>query len=345
MKKPKKIVVNLGVARCGTTATATLFSQGLSGFSTPRGVKELKYFLGDHSDPGNYFDHFDFSEDDILFESSPPYMGRGLEKFERVLDQITELRDLGIQVTVLVHVKNLMKRAFSHYWHGISSHHAIYGSAWRVREADDPRRFDSVYTQDFSKVLANPEKKFMPRLGKMLSLAIERLGEENVCILHTPSMDAGLDDFLNRLDYAHDGVKTPRIPGARSPLYLLGGQSYSLKNGNSSKEIEVPEGRCLLFARRYKECLDTSQYDMDRIIGASNKWSRSFEKSSLKPAVTKKVKTYLSKQGEQMSRLPEGCFLGGCRDALLEDMVKFPDRMDIKPLEPSAVEAEKLLES
>lgn len=345
MKKSKKIIVNIGLARCGTTAAATLFAQGLPGFSTPRGVKELKYFLKDHAGPTDYFDYFDFTEEDILFESSPPYMHNGLEKFSQVLDRIMEVRDLGVEITILVHVKNLIKRAFSHYWHDISSHHSIYGSVWAVREVDDPQRYNLLHTQAFAGALNKPKNKFLPRMAEMLSLAIAKLGEENVCILHTPSMDAGLDDLLDRLNVQHEGVRTPRISGARSPLYLNGGQSYSFADGDTVKEIEIPEGCCLLFARHHQERLDTKKYDIARIIEASDGWSRSFEKADLKPELSQKIRTYLDNQGSLMSSLPEGCFLGGCRDELLKDVVSFPETMNIKPLEPTAAAVQTLLAS
>jgi len=117
----RKLVVNLGLARCGTTATEDYF-RTLPGFSTPLGAKKLKFFLSPRNS-SEYLGHFVPSADSILFESSPPYMHGGLDTFRNVIGRISALCDQGFDVHLLVNIRNLLKRAFSHYWHDINGHY------------------------------------------------------------------------------------------------------------------------------------------------------------------------------------------------------------------------------
>jgi hypothetical protein len=340
-----RIVINAGLARCGTTATETFF-RSMPGFATPQGVKELKFFLK-HDSPDDYLRHFTSAPGDILFESSPPYMQNGLETFETVLARLAKFRAAGFDMHLLVHARNLVKRAFSHYWHDINSHYAIYGKLWKVNDTADPRRFKSLYRKSFEAELANPERddKFLPDLGQMLHRACDVLGADKVRLVHTQTLDAGLTAFLRELtgqpDY--DPVVTPRVTGAAAPLYLYGGAigaSIPLTDPTGAAfTADIPGGVSLLFARRHQELLHWKDYDLEQIRMAGESWTRSLQTSVLDA----RVQTYLDDQKARLQGLPDVCFVADQKDAMIQELVTMPAALQIRPLQPEAAVVHKLL--
>lgn len=340
-----RIVINAGLARCGTTATETFF-RSMPGFATPQGVKELKFFLK-QDNPDDYLRHFKPAPGDILFESSPPYMQNGLGTFETVLARLVKLRDAGFDVHLLVHARNLVKRAFSHYWHDINSHYAIYGKLWKVNDTADPRRLKALYRKPFEAEVANPERddKFLPDLGQMLHLACERLGADKVRLVHTQSLDDGLTAFVRELtgNPDHDPVVTPRVTGAAAPLHLHGGAigaSIPLTDpSGASFTADIPGGVCLLFARRHEEVLHWKDYDLEQIRAADESWTRSVQTSALHG----RVQAYLDAQNTRLQGLPEVCFVADEKDAMIRELVAMPATLQIRPMHPEAAAVQRLL--
>ena len=340
---PTKIIINAGLARCGTTATYDVFRK-LPGFATPRGVKELKFFL-QGEDPAAYLAHFSPQPGDALFEASPPYMHNGVETFEAILRKLLALRDAGLDVHLLVHVRNLLKRAFSHYWHDINGHFAIFGRAWRVKTVDDPRRFQLLYKNSFLSELTSEQRRdhFMPHVGEMLHRAVELLGQDRVRVVHTQGLDAGitafLREFLGRPDMP--GVTVPRLGAVAAPLYLYGGktgQSFTLWDEDRT-QVSIPAHTCLLFARRHQEVLSGTDHDLAEITRASERWTRAFDTSVLPQS----FRAYLDAQAAQLATLPEACFLAGQRDAILADLAEVPDHLSIRTAEPAPATVRALL--
>lgn len=345
--KPTRIIINTGLARCGTTATEMLF-RDLPCFSTPRGVKELKFFLRQDR-PEDYVRYFDTEHDNALFESSPPYMQNGVETFDQILARLSAFRDAGFDVNILVHARNLIKRAFSHYWHDINSHYAIYGKLWKVNSDSDPRRLKSLYRRSFESELSNPEndEKFLPPLGQMLLKACDILGPGKVRVIHTYALDDGVNRFVREFTANPDAapVATPRISGAASPVYLFGGTAGTrlfIANGEEGQiPVDIPGGVCLLFARRHQEVLRAVDHDLEQITSAAALWSRSVETSAL----SRRVQDYLDTQRELLLQVPKGCFLVDEPDAMIDALVQMPGAMHIRPLSPTPRAVQKLLQT
>ena len=333
----QKLIINLGLARCGTTATEDYFRQ-LSGFSTPTGIKELKFFLRDRS-PDSYQGHFDNSQGAILFESSPPYMHNGLEVFSKVIERINNLERHGFEVHLLINIRNLLKRAFSHYWHDINGHYSIFGKYWKISDPDDPSRLSNLYTRSFIEELSKEEtaQKFLPEVSQMIDHAISVMGKDRVRLIFTSNLDRGIDAFLSEIapERTFPKTETRPIPGTRAPVYLYGGErgaTFSAASHDGPEEVFVPAHCCVLFARRHEELLHGSKYDLARITAAANKWTKFLKTDTLPDNVT----AYLADQRALMTTLPAECFLTDDKQTALDEVFEVPSTLSIKSTEPIA---------
>ncbi|MCF8516916.1 MAG: hypothetical protein K9G72_21530 [Rhodobacteraceae bacterium] len=340
----RKLIVNLGLARCGTTATEDYF-RSLSDFSTPEGVKELKFFLRPRK-PTEYLKHFKYTDASILFESSPPYMHSGMDKFCDVIARIAALRDHGFDVYLLVNIRNLLKRAFSHYWHDINGHHAIFGKYWGVLTPDDPRRFESVYQTGFTDELLDPDSqsKFLPEIGQMLHHAISVMGSDRVRLALTTKLDEDIDSFLNEVapDLGLAPTKTRRIPGTKAPAYLYGGErgaSFPAALLEGTEEVHIPAHFCVLVARRHLELLSATTYDLRRITAAEATWTKTLKAD----AIPQRVLDYLAGQRTLLSALPSECFLSCQPDQALDEIFAIPQVLSVATTVPVAKAVKKLV--
>lgn len=337
----RHLILNPGLARCGTTTTAYAFG-ALPGCSTPRGVKELKYLMGTGA-LADYPARFLDPGAAVLFESSPPYLHSGADGLTRVLERIAALRAAGWEVSVLLLLRNLLRRAFSHYWHDIATHHAIYGRQWSVTRPDDPRRFAQPFARSFAAVLGDPREqpKFLPDVAGMIRRMIGALGEARVLIGHTAALGPALTDFLARRAPGlcpPAGMAVARLPPAEAAFYLPGGpggRQVMLETTAGPQPIAIPPGQVLLVSRRRTELLapgapggQTGRLDADdlaRIGAAQARWTHGQDSRDLPPAVP----DYLAAQTAAIAALPGDCFLAGQRGALLEDLARLPPRLEI----------------
>lgn len=357
----RHLILNPGLARCGTTTTAYAFG-ALPGCSTPRGVKELKYLMG--TGPlADYPGKFTDPGAAVLFESSPPYMQNGAATLQQVLARLAELRAAGWKVSVLVLLRNLLRRAFSHYWHDIASHHALYGRQWAVSQPGDPRRFGQLFARSFPAVLADPREqpKFLPDVAGLIRLLIAALGETRVLIGHTAALGPALTDFLDRRAPGlrpRGGMAVARLPPAQEAVYLPGGpagQQVMLETAEGPRPVAIPPGRLLLVSRRRTELLTPGMpggqggqrgqgtltaEDLPRIAAAAAHWTRRQATAALPPAVL----DHLAAQTAAIAALPEACFLAGQRAALLEDLARLPAHLQIEPPLPEAEALTRLTE-
>ena len=340
----RKLIVNLGLARCGTTATEDYF-RALPEFATPIGVKELKFFLRPKP-PAEYLKHFKYTDSSILFESSPPYMHGGLDRFRQVIERISVLREHNFDVHLLINIRNLIKRAFSHYWHDINGHYSILGRYWGVSKLDDPRRFASLYESSFAEELADADSKskFLPEIGQMLHLAVSVMGADRVRLVLTSKLDDGIDAFLKEVAPGLDlaPTKTRRIPGTRAPVYLYGGESgatFSAALPDGTEDVHVPAHSCVLFARRHQELLLGTTYDLKRVTAAAAKWTTTLAADASPPSVI----DYLGEQSALLSSLPTECFLAGQRDEALEEIFAIPPVLSIQTQKPAANAVKQLI--
>lgn len=337
----RKVIVNLGLARCGTTASDKLV-RNCAEIASPKNVKELKFFF-DKKDTGKYFQNFDNSSAELFFESSPPYMHNGLDRFETVLHNILNIKDEHTDVVLLFNIRNLIKRAFSHYWHDINGQYAIHGRLWKVRQVDDPRRFSALYQKSFIDEVesADNDAKFLPAVGEMIQSAIAAVGAGNVKIAHTSNLDQSIGAFWKEVAGLSLG-QVPRVPGTRCPAYLYGGEAgktYTLKVSHGAEDIEIPAQTLLLFARRHAETLSGTDYDLERIFAASQKWSRDVDARDL-PA---RILDYQKQQLDIISALPEECFLAGLKDEVVSDLRVVPEHLSISKAEPAISEVRKMV--
>lgn len=329
------LILNIGLARCGTTATEDYF-RALSGFSTPVGVKELKFFL-QPADPQSYRTLFTDPQGDMLFESSPPYMGGGPKRFSDVLARVQALTDHGFDVTILVLVRNFLARAFSHYWHDISSQYALYGRYWSVQTKDDPRRFARVYDRSFLAELSLPrsDAKFLPKVSQMVEAAIAVLGSHRVRIAHTHGLDAALADLFGQIGLAHrlPLAPVPRLRGSRASMVLtrgLSGGPATIPTRTGPRQIIIHPGQAVLVQDKAVEILPADRFELEQIAKAAQCWTHSFDPADLPP----RVLDYLNRQRRAFARLPRECFLAGQRPEILQDIAALPERMEIAPPEP-----------
>ena len=333
----RKLIINLGLARCGTTALYHYF-RSQAEYSTPEDIKELKFFLHPNN-PEEYLKHFKFTDDSILFESSPPYMHKGLDRFRKVIGRISVLRELGFDVYFLINIRNLLERAFSHYWHDISSQYSIFGKYMGMSKLDDPRRFGCLYETGFLDELTNPKSssKFLPDIGQMLHLLCSVMGADRVKIVLQSNLDKGIDAFQEEVAPELDPppIKTPRILETRAPAYLYGGENgetFSAALPDGTEEVNVPAHCCVLFARRHQELLLGTTYDLKCITDAEAKWTKSLTADLIPQSVT----DYLVEQRKLLGNLPQEFFLATPRDEVLEEVFAIPPMLSVKTTVPDA---------
>jgi hypothetical protein len=335
-------IINVGMARSGTTATDAFF-RNRQEFAVPQARKELKFFMK-HEDPSlaDYMSHFN-SGPLRFFEASPPYMHGGMARFESCLKGASALVDQGARVTILFCVRSLLKRAFSHYWHDIGSHHAKFGSVWQINSTDHRDRFQKVFRDSFVQQINRSKAKLFPDLVGMIVRAIEVLGSENVRVLQMRGLDAGLRDLLEYSGLIlREPITTKRITSAAIPQYFFGGRNgrdHEVNTDAGVQQFHVPKNRCLLFARHHSEVLSSEDFNLGRIVDASNSWSRSFDTDLLPD----KIFDYLEVQADGVESLPEEVFLAGCAKSLVNELKEIPERLAVSSRSVQLAELNRLL--
>lgn len=344
MTTPKKAIVNVGLARCGTTSTDKLFSEVFSDFATPKDTKELKFFLAD--DPiDTYFGNFSIREDQISFESSPPYCHKGISSFKNVMSKILQLKDMGVEVHILFNVRNLLSRAFSHYWHDIDSHYAAFGKLWSVSEPKHPRRFEHLYNSSFfMEINKASDVKFIPQIGKLIYHAIEVAGVNHVHIAFTKDLTACIRDFLYRIDAESRLIdfEVPRTIGALEPIFARTDANGRFIDGNDVpvlRNMRGPKRSAILVSRRRSEILSADDYDLDSIKAATANWTRRIATEE----VLQHTYPRLEQETKDIGNLPDICFLAGCKAALLKDLQTYPKSLEVKKRSLSEEELNALM--
>lgn len=339
----QRVIVNLGFARCGTTATDKFFRKHAD-VGTPKARKELKYFLGPFKGAADYTEQFSDPKE-LLFEASPPYVHGGLDRFEAVLRNIDQLRAEGVSVTLLFCLRNLLSRAFSHYWHDIGSQYARFGSGWAVRDVDHPQRYASVYTRSFLGELSNPKSadKFLPPVMSLIRRAIDQFGTENVRIGYTKDLNNVLSALLSEIGLQpEEPIKTARITGAAAPVYVYSPSASTtvVETNDGPRLINLPEDHCLLFSRHSSEVLKAKDWPLARIVAASTTWTRVLPVDCIPDGIMDQIR----RASDGLENLPDECFLAESRDKLLKDLSNMPEQLKIKPLKPSAEVLQKIVE-
>lgn len=331
-----KFLINPGFARCGTTALHGYFANQKI-LSTPAQKKEIKAFLSPIN-IDSYLSHFNCLENNVYFESSPPYTCAGMDSFTSVLDNIqnTLLNNSNNEVFFIFNVRNPISRAFSHYWHEIDAHHSVFGKTWRIRTYDHQDRLAYPYERSFFDAIKNNNNNFLPPFGRMIKYAIECFGQDNIFIIHNSAIENGLRELVSRLSFLNriSKSKMPVTRGAYAPYYLYAGDQpaqYLIQTNKKCEFIEIPRNCALLISNRHTELLHNAQFDISRIVAASSIWSRSADSN----AVYRMIKDYITEQVALLTNIPQKCFLGLEKDMILEEISSVPPDLQIKPATPS----------
>lgn len=337
-------IVNVGLARCGTTA-ASKFMSDHPAFATPTTRKELKYFFTEPVSVKDYVAQFS-GPGPRFFEASPPYARLG-DNFPDCLGRIARLRDAGHRVVILFCLRNLIKRAFSLYWHDIGSHHARYGATWNFRQDDDPNRFTKLYTRGFTEQMKAPEtrEKFMPDVTMLIAEAAKVFGQDAVRIAYMKRLDQSLQELMEMVGIAVDApVKSKRIAPSSAPLYLnggLNGHMMDIETKTGPRRVTVPGGTCLLFSRRHAEVLRADRFDIEAITAAAKTWSYDVSRDAL-PG---KLVSYAKRQAAALSKVPSEMVLAGAKKEMMADLRTTPEVLGIEPIRPLWSEVQRLLDT
>ena len=332
-----RFILSLGFARCGTTATDD-FMRRVPGLACPVERKEIKYFMRPDASYSGYLEQFEPGQT-TFFEASPPYAGRGMARFEAVLQAIArELTPHG-EVHVLFCLRGLLQRAFSHYRHTIGTRYSMFGAAKGVTAFGDPRRYSKLYSKSFAEELADPmiPEQILPDAASMITRTAEIFGSDRVRIAYTKRLDGCLADYLSQMGLTPDiPLQSERIPGAEASWFIAAGHkgletTVRLRSGDEAN-VRLPPDSCLLLNRRHIELLTADKAPVKELVASSEHWTRDFDVSTLDSS----VRAYLDRQAEVLGSLPASCFLAGTRDECLADIAAPPDRLSIKPTAPRA---------
>jgi hypothetical protein len=236
---------------------------------------------------------------------------------------------LGCDVIILFCIRNLVSRAFSHYWHDIESHYSKFGRLWSVREGNDGRRLADLYQKPFPQALRGDPDKFLPSVGQMVFAAVEAFGRDNVRIAYTSQLSACVSDLMDQVGIrAGECIEVPKLTGMRAPLYLELDdpqiRSLLVKFGND-KGIYIKDGACLLIRKRDAELLDGHRFNFQLLKASSERWTYTFETSNLKKVVTH----YLSEQFSCFESMNDEIFLNNSKSDVLQDLMNTPEILSV----------------
>lgn len=331
MSDKKTFLINPGGARCGTTATYLSFKNHPV-VNVPSREKEIKAFFDPDANLDKYLDKFS-GGGSIYFESSPPYMGRGLTAFSNVLDKAIEV--LGRNIYFLFNLRSLASRSFSHYWHEINKHHSLYGKYWKVKSSEDPERYRYNYKLGFFDAILSEPNKFLPDYMGMILLTGEKVGWENVGVMIQDDIEFGFnmlcDDIL-KID-VWDGIFV-RNKGVRAPIFYNSGDVVF----NDSERLGmVPEGKLLRIGHDSVELLSSDAYNINDIYEASQSWTRFVERST----VVEHMKEYLHGQAEKALLVPKDSILSNTHS--LAEYLSLTADLSVQPQEFSSEKVRPLL--
>jgi len=331
-QKGKTFILNVGLGRCGTTTLAKYFFAD-SRINTSEPIKELQYFLASTVRRDSYINQLCAKgSEDYYFESSPQYCNKGIETFVSSIDRFHSILQRDDRVRIVFSLRNLLNRAFSQYWHKISSRFALFGTT----EVLNNKRYSKLYQASFFQSLnfSSNYNRVYPEVGKMILYAIEKFGKKNVCIIHTPSLDEGLGHLFQGLNLGSN----PKIPlkrhnAGRAPVFVYSGDSNTVAQvftANGTALVKIPKQKCLLFSRSHSEVLSGDEWDLEALVASSLTWSRSIDTRVL----PFKFLNYLGDQMAQLAKVPESCFLGTSRAECIQEVTTLPEEIEIPDVLP-----------
>tara|TARA_Y100000766_G_scaffold279221_1_gene287103 strand:- start:2286 stop:3272 length:987 start_codon:yes stop_codon:yes gene_type:complete len=298
----KKLIINVGCARSGTTAMDALFDK-LPNIETPYERKEIQAFSNTEISLNDYLKFFKNNASEFFFESSPPYVHAGIDKFSKIIKNIKAISQAA-EVKVIFNLRSLAKRAFSHYWHDISRHHSLYGVDWRVRSSLDLNRYKILYSDSFFEALAKDYDKFLPDIMGMIALTGKELGWDNVQVILQKQLDSGINQLCSELTIPVENIKSPRTQGCRAPCFLRPGE-YRVVDDTGSNSLVVHENTILRIGYDGTEILDGNKYQVNDILESSEQWTKSLSYRKVSSIFGR----YFGEQSRQLKSIPEHIFL------------------------------------
>lgn len=333
-KKENRFVINVGGARCGTTAMHSYFDRHDS-VKTPVNVKEIKLFLDNDLNINKYLDAFiNGNETGTFFESSPPYMHSGIERFEQVLKNIKQT--LNGKIVIVFNVRPLVERAFSHYWHDINKHYSIFGKLWNVKDKESLERYKTNYQHSFSYALKKSKDKLMPDFAGMINLAIKEFGCESVYVIAQTNLNYGIEKLSQSLDISFDERKIVRISSVRAPVFLQSGR-HEMSIENKKVTVTVPQGNLLRLGYDQCELLNEAMYNLDNIIKAYSNWTGEVAYKEVRSIFS----PYLAEQAVKMEGIPPEIFVTK-ENILMADYLTTTKDLKVKTQIPSLKDLHKL---
>lgn len=332
MNKVNLVIINMALARTGTTSLHR-YMENNKGVSVPTNIKEIKAFLNKTPTFDFYKKKFDFSSAKVLFESSPPYMHLGLDVFENVLSNIETSFGNEVDFNFIFSLRPVLNRAFSHYWHEIGSHYAIFGRRWLVKEKDDPKRFNETFNYSFGDVLNGKSFKnnYLPEYASMIEKTYLKFGQDKVKVIVSSNIESGVSNIFNSkgLD-SNNFLKKIRVNQAIFPNYLISGERATLIQVDTShgpKLVKLPKNSLFISTKHGAELISDGSFDIKKVYNASVAWERKYNTD----LVSESIKHFINEQANILDRLPEDIFYGCDKGDVVSNQRFSPETLAIKP--------------
>ncbi|WP_223669275.1 hypothetical protein [Kangiella shandongensis] len=314
----KKFAINLGFARSGTTTLHRHFTNN-DMCCVPEEEKEIKAFMDDSITLDKYLSKFNHDGKRVIFESSPPYCHTGIQGYTKVLQNIKSI--LGEQDLILIfNIREPIERAFSHYWYNIGKHHSIFGKRWNVKSYDHERRFKDVFDSSFYDCLKIQKQRegLFPPYHLIIRYAVELLGVDRVKIIHVNELNQAVPEIFKELGVPYDGDPALKVNQYVQPSYYHSKNNniFEVTTINNKYLIKIPSNKLLILSGVGAELLDGEQYDLWKIAGAANHWTRTLDSR----LVQKRLIKYYKKLYEGFSKIEDSCFVGDSKALFLESL-------------------------
>lgn len=310
--------INAGLTRSATSKLHTLISNsGVIG--VPSEKKELNFFLKKSSgvSPSVYLSNFDSGFSDF-FESSPAYCHVGIERYVEILKSINST--LGDEVCYVFLLRNLLDRAFSHYWYMISHHHAMYGAVWKIKKKDHPDRYKKIFNDSFYQFIEKNAPDFLfPEIDKIIAETIDLVGKNNVIV----SMSDDVGDvareifarvmpkdesfycsyFFKSQSYVKDKVNVSTVP-----LIKMNKLNQSVEVNIESKCCELQPGDMLISDARGCDILKAEIWGEDKleeILLSKDAWTQEMDVKKIPSWVLDRILEIRN----GLHEIPESCFV------------------------------------
>ena len=317
---PRMFFLSTGYARSGTTSLHRHFMRQKS-VRTPVSTKEIKYFEKKNPNLKSYIELFENSDSNFFFESSPPYSHKGAARFRESLRRAHLV--LGEDVVLLISIRPLLERAFSHYWHDINSQYSLYGTSWKIRNPSSPDRYNCLYNRSFYDEILEQNsrsiRKYFPPISKQIEFCLSEFGEDSVKIIGLKFLSKAIDELHDYYDIQRNNIDEPltRSNGTRMPYYIHSpeGVCREVETDEGYVLVNVPGNKALLIHSN-PELIGQEQCDLNALVNSQVNWTSELNLELLPDWVS----SYVDLQKNFLKQLPECVFMGSSKSETLNYM-------------------------